>query len=398
MSQTGITPVEVEGRRLHRPRPRPPVLTLSPTTFDQLPGWGEDDVSKALPPLLDSCGRLRGLSPDQPFGPDGVDGTVGDWQRLCRQAAKVPKEDAEAVRLFFEGWTRPWLAADHERSEGLFTGYYEPTLQGSRRRHGRYDVPLYRRPPELVSLDLGKFRQTLRGQRLAGKVISGELVPFADRAGIDAGSLAGRGLELAWVDDPIAAFFLHIQGSGRIELAEGGSLRVGYAGQNGHAYVAIGRELVERGALGLDEVSLQTIREWLHGHPDVAPEILRANPSYVFFRELSERGPVGAQGLVLEPGRSLAVDRSFHALGVPMWLDTTLPGTDPGSPGTPFRRLLVAQDTGGAIRGPVRGDVFWGPGEVAEEIAGRMRQAGRLWLLLPSEVTPPSTLPGGPAH
>lgn len=392
-SQAGVIAVEVEGRSPQRPKPQPPVLTLTPTTFDQLPGWGADDLAEALPAFLASCRRLGGRAPEQPLGPEGVAGTAHEWREVCRRAAMVAPGDGEGARIFFEGWMRPWAATDDGRAEGLFTGYYEPTLEGSRRRHGPFAVPLYRRPPELINLDLGKFRTSLRGQRLAGRIVAGELVPFEDRAGIDAGSLSGRGLELAWVEDPVAAFFLHIQGSGRIELAEGGVLRVGYAGQNGHPYVAIGRELVARGELALDEVSLQSIRDWLHAHPAVAPKILAANPSYVFFRELADSGPVGAQGIVLAPGRSLAVDRSFHALGVPMWLDTTLPGVDPGTPGTPLRRLFVAQDTGGAIRGPVRGDVYWGPGAAAEDVAGRMRQEGRLWVLLPNEVTPPQRVP-----
>jgi membrane-bound lytic murein transglycosylase A len=205
------------------------------------------------------------------------------------------------------------------------------------------------------------------------------LKPYETRQEIDAGRLSGRDLELLWVDDPLDAFFLHIQGSGRVRLADGETVRVGYAGQNGQPYVAIGRLLAERGALRRDEVSLQSIRDWLAAHPAEAAEVLAANPSYVFFRLLEGDGPIGAHGVALTPGRSLAVDPSFVPLGVPVWLDTT----DPLDERRPLRRLMMAQDTGGAIRGAIRGDVFWGAGEEAKARAGRMRSRGRYYLLLP---------------
>ncbi|HEX6977888.1 MAG TPA: MltA domain-containing protein, partial [Alphaproteobacteria bacterium] len=196
---------------------------------------------------------------------------------------------------------------------------------------------------------------------------------------IDEGALEGRNLELVWVADPIDAFFLHIQGSGRVRLADGSTIRVGYAAQNGHPYLAIGRPLIDRGAIPKDKVSMQSIRAWLAANPDEAERIMWLNASYVFFRELEGEGPLGAQGVPLTPGRSLAVDRRHIPLGAPIWLDTTLPTE--GTP--PFRRLMVAQDTGGAIRGPLRGDVFWGHGSDAAERAGRMRSTGRMWILLP---------------
>ncbi|HEX2162830.1 MAG TPA: MltA domain-containing protein, partial [Thermoanaerobaculia bacterium] len=321
----------------------------------------------------------RPLDEDAPWA-----GTVADWREVCA-AASVPP-GAAAARAFFAERFLPVAATDRGDAVGLFTGYYEPTLHGSRRRHGDFTVPLYTRPPELVEVDLGAFRDELSGQRLAGRVADDRLVPFADRAAIEEGALDGRGLELVWVDDPVDAFFLHVQGSGQVVLEDGATLRVGYAAQNGHPYVAIGRVLVERGAMALDEVSMQSLRAWLEAHPEEAAEVMAANPSYVFFRRLGGEGPLGAQGVALTPGRSLAVDRSFHALGVPVWLAGSAPSPAPGEPDRPLRRLLVAQDTGGAIRGPVRGDVFWGPGDEAAEIAGRMKHPGRMWLLLPREL------------
>jgi membrane-bound lytic murein transglycosylase A len=213
------------------------------------------------------------------------------------------------------------------------------------------------------------------------------LRPYENRAAIESGALRGRGLEMLWVDDPVDAFFLQIQGSGRVMLEDGTSLRIGYAGQNGHPYVAIGRELIARGALTREAVSMPAIRDWLRANPQEADAVMNRNPSFVFFRELDGDGPVGAQGVALTPGRSLAVDRSFVPYGVPVWLDAE----DPVDGEVRVQRLLVAQDTGGAIRGPVRGDVFWGHGPEAEHRAGLMKSRGRYFLLLPKTVTPPAS-------
>jgi membrane-bound lytic murein transglycosylase A len=237
-------------------------------------------------------------------------------------------------------------------------------------------------------VDLGRFRPDLKGKRIAGKVVDGSLVPYPDRREIEAGALSGRKLEIVWVDDPVGAFFLHVQGSGRVRLADGGELRLGYAAQNGHPYTAIGRELIDRGELRSEDVSLQTIRAWLEAHPGQARELMERNASYVFFQQVKGEGPLGAQGVPLTPGRSLAVDLNFVPLGVPLWLVAGAPSPLEGEPDRKLRRLVVTQDTGGAIRGPIRGDVFWGFGEEAEAIAGRMKHRGRYWMLLPKTLTP----------
>ncbi|MEM7481014.1 MAG: MltA domain-containing protein [Acidobacteriota bacterium] len=364
--------------------PEEPVRVLRPATFDDLPGWDDDDHAGALAAFLETCRAWVQRDDTAPVGPDGMAGTYADWRYACFHGETAPNP-----QYFFQSEFRPWQVLDGDESAGLFTGYFEPTLRGSRQRGAKFQHPLYRRPPELVAVDLGRFRADLRGRRLAGRVEGGQLLPFDDRAALAAGSLAGRGLELVWVDDSIDSFFLHIQGSGRVELAEGGVMRVGYAAQNGHTYRAIGRSLIERRELTREEVSLQSIRRWLRQHPQEAPALMAENASYVFFRELSEPGPVGSLGVVLTPGRSLAVDRTYMPLGAPVWLDATAPAAELAMPDRALRRLMVAQDTGGAIRGPVRGDVFWGPGEEAAEVAGRMKHSGRYWLLLPKEVEPP---------
>ena len=294
----------------------------------------------------------------------------------------------DRARAFFESRFSAYEARNRANAQGLFTGYFEPELRGALRADASHAVPLYRRPPDLVTADLGLFRPELAGERIAGRVSGGALKPYAARAEIDAGALAGRGLELAWVDDPVDAFFLHIQGSGRLVFADGTTRRVAHAASNGQAYFPIGRTLVARGALLPEEVSMPAIRTWLDANPARAPALMRENRSYVFFRWLDEgpapEGPVGAQGVVLSAGRSLAVDRRFVPLTAPIWLATGAPDpADPARDGRPLRRLMVAQDTGSAIRGPVRGDVYWGTGAAAGAVAGHMRHEGRYWLLLP---------------
>jgi membrane-bound lytic murein transglycosylase A len=370
--------------------PRPPVLLLEPVAFTALPGWREDDPSGALEAFRRSCARLARQDDGTPFGPAPIPGTVADWRPACADAARTPLA-ADAARAFFEAVFTPYRVTDRGRAEGLFTGYYEPLLAGARTPDDRFRYPLYRRPPDLVGVDLGRFDPELSGRRIAGRVEDGQLIPYYPRASIEQGALAGRGLELLWLDDPIGRFFLQIQGSGQIRLREGGIVRVGYADQNGHPYYAIGRELAAMGAIPQERMSMQAIRAWLLANPAKAPEIMAKNRSYVFFREQPELagapGPLGAQGVPLTPGRSLAVDRRFLPLGAPLWLDASAPYPEGERP---LRRLLVAQDTGGAIRGPVRGDLFWGSGPLAEHLAGHMQSTGRLFLLLPRGLAPTS--------
>jgi membrane-bound lytic murein transglycosylase A len=365
----------------------PPVaaqLTLTRVDFTELPGWSDDQLAEALPALRLSCAALVAQPADLPVGPNALAGTVADWKPLC---AELPGADADSsvLRQFFEASFLPLAVAGPDGPDGLFTGYYEPELVGSRRHSGKFATPLYRRPGDLVTVDLGDFRADLKGEALAGRVIDGRLKPYFTRAEIDAGALTGRGLELLWLADPIDAFFLSVQGSGRVRLAEGGTTRIGFAGSNGHPFTAIGRRLVERGQLARDNVSMQAVRGWLRSHPSEAGALMAENARYIFFREAGGDGPTGTQGGRLTPGRSLAVDAALLPLGVPLWLDTTWPAGTPTA-GQPLQRLVVAQDTGGAIKGAVRGDVFWGTGEAALAIAGPMKQRGRYFLLLPTTV------------
>lgn len=294
-------------------------------------------------------------------------------------ARAVPAGDAARARAFFERAFTPYEGADSRGVDALITGYYEPIVHGALRPGGRYRTPLYQPPPELISIDLGLFREALKGERLVGRIEKGRVVPMPTRAEIEAGALKDRGLEIAWLADPIDAFFLHIQGSGRVRLDDGRTIGVGYAAKNGHTYTAIGRELVRRGALAADEVSMQTIRAWLKRNPAEAPTLMAENASFVFFRLTDGQGAVGSQGVVLTPGRSLAVDPAHLPYGLPVWIETA----DPLSPARPMARLAVAQDSGGAIKGPLRFDLFWGAGAEAEAAAGAMKSRGRAVLLAP---------------
>ena len=378
---------------------KPDALTLTPVAFSALPGWAEDDQSAALPALRKSCAyfarqadatRLQ-PAPTESQAP-GIGGLVGDWRGVCAAAAQVPDGDRAAARSFFEREFKPFKAANNADTQGLFTGYYEAELRGARQPSARYNVPLYKVPGDLVAVDLAEFSSEFSGRTIAGKVVQGKLRPYDDRATIEKGSLKGKNLELIWVDDAVDAFFLHIQGSGRVQMADGTVTRVGYAGKNGQPYVAIGRELVARGVMKPEQVSMQSLRAWLKANPREAEGLMNANRSYVFFTETKgagpNEGPIGAQTVALTPGRSLAVDRKFLPLGLPVWLDASHPdgGASSSSGEARIRRLFVAQDTGGAIRGPVRGDVFFGWGEQAAAKAGMMRDRGEYYLLLPNAV------------
>ena len=284
---------------LERPT-APHGVALERVEFTDLAGWAEDDPSGALQAFARSCAAILARDPARSMGGAGFAGTAGDWQPGCAEAramVEAPGVDGAAARRFFERAFAPFRVLENGTPEGLFTGYYEPELRGALRPGGAYEVPLYARPPDLVEVDLGAFRGDLKGERIAGRVEGERFVPYADRAAIASGALSGDGLELVWVDDAVAAFFLHIQGSGRIVFEDGPARRIGYAASNGHVYYAIGRALVERGALGKDEVSLQTIRAWFGAHPDEAAAVMALNPSYVFFRWLpgdgSEPGPPG---------------------------------------------------------------------------------------------------------
>lgn len=336
--------------------------------WDDLPGWREASLSSAWPAMLNSCAKLA----------DRDDA----WRAICAEAASLTAPDEAAVRAFFERNFAPHRQrAGWFKSTGLITGYYEPLLEGSWTPTERYRYPLYRAPDDLITVDLGSLYPELRGRRLRGRLHGRRLVPYFSRAEIDGNGALLTGNELLWVDDPTELFFLQIQGSGRVRMTNGETVAVGYADQNGHPYTAIGRTLIERAGFTPDEIDLPTIRGWLEQNPEQAQAVMHTNASYVFFalRDGDLPGPLGALGVPLLAERAIAVDPAYIPLGLPVWLDTQLPDTE-----SPYRRLVFAQDTGGAIKGPVRADLFFGEGAAAEAYAGRMKAPGRLYVLLPA--------------
>ena len=369
-----------------------PQVDFTPITYENLDGWGRDNPADAVKAFQRSCKKLLNRPTASMIGAHEIYGTAADWRLACNAAdALTDNASAGDARSFFEAWFQPFeIVADGE-SQGLFTGYYEPLLHGSRTKNGSYLVPLHLPPEDLLRIDLGKFDPDLDGQSIRGRINGQEFIPYHSRDDIVGGALDDRGLELLWVDDEIEKFFLQIQGSGQVELDDGTVIRVGYADQNGLPYRAIGRDLIEIGALTPETVSLQSIRKWLQDNPKRAREIMSRNKSYIFFRENTELdpadGPLGAQNVPLTAGRSLAVDPRHIPLGAPLWLDTTAPWPDGERP---LRRVMIAQDTGGAIKGAVRGDVFWGASEQAEEIAGHMKSKGRFFVFVPRAAIPSS--------
>ena len=344
--------------------------------WSQVEGWLEDNQSEAWPALLGSCSKLE----------DRDD----SWRELCLDAQLMGTPNDMEARAFFETRfvPRPVIAGNDENEDGLITGYYEPLLEGSRTPDEQFRYPVYRRPKDLLVIELGDLYDELKGKRVRGRLQGdNRVVPYFSRGEIENGGNPLKGNEIAWVDDPVALFFLHVQGSGIIRLRDGTMLAVGYHDQNGHPYYAIGRRLIQEDEIKQEDMSMQAIREWLKNNPDRANELLNKNPSYVFFdvRPSTEDGPIGSLGVPLVAERSIAVDRRVISLGLPVWLDTSLPAgeTDTKEKLTPYRRLVFAQDTGGAISGNVRADLFWGRGERAADYAGRMRQPGSLFVLVP---------------
>jgi membrane-bound lytic murein transglycosylase A len=364
------------------PPVQPTAKPMQLANWSDLPGWGNDDVTAAWPAFLQSC-RALVSRPQWPL-----------WRAACEEAKGITITpgrntlNADTLRSFFEARFAPYLLTNPDATtHGVITGYYEPLLRGSRARGPAFEQPILGVPNDLLTIDLGDVLPDLKSMRLRGRLQGNKVIPYYSRAEINSREQDFSDRVLLWVDDAVELFFLQIQGSGRVRLPNGETVRIGYADQNGHPYQSIGRLLVERGELKLEQASMQGIQAWARANPAKLTELLNANPSYVFFRELSKpasdsEGPPGALGIPLTAERSIAVDPRHVPLGAPVFLATTLPGSTAAT-STPLRRLMMAQDTGGAIRGVVRADFFWGFGAEAGKLAGRMKQQGQMWVLLP---------------
>lgn len=352
--------------------PKPAAKPMQAAQWQDLPGWTADDPTPAFTAFLASCHTLE---------------RQALWQSVCAAARNAGNQDPAAVRAWFETWFRPWAIVNPDGSRtGLITGYYEPILKGSRKASQRNPYPVFGPPDDLITVDLASLYPELKNLRLRGRLEGKKLVPYYDRADWEKQESHRSQKPLLWVADAIDLFFMQIQGSGQVALDDGSRIRLGYADQNGHPYRSIGRWLIDQGELTSDQASMQGIKDWVGAHPQRIDELLNKNPSLVFFRELpvSGNGPPGAMGVPLTPQRSLAVDPRYVPLGVPVWLATTHPNTEQA-----LTRLMLAQDTGGAIRGAVRADFYWGSGPDAGSLAGKMRQPGRIWVLMPQRYLPP---------
>jgi membrane-bound lytic murein transglycosylase A len=357
----------------------PPAKPMQAARWSDLPGWAEDDLTAAWPAFLHSC-RALASKPQWLL-----------WRAACEEARELAANDTAALRRFFESRFEPYLLTNPDgTTNGMVTGYYEPLLRGSRRRSAIFSQPVLGVPSDLLTIDLSEVLPDLKNMRLRGRLLGNKVVPYYSRAEITEREKGKAYADrvLLWVDDAVELFFLQIQGSGRVKLPDGQLVRIGYADQNGHPFQPIGRVLVERGELRLDQASMQGIQAWARANPAKLNDVLNANPSYVFFREMpaggnDDDGPSGALGVPLTAERSIAVDSRHVPLGAPVFLSTTRPNS-----ATPLRRMMLAQDTGGAIRGVVRADYFWGFGAEAGSQAGRMKQQGQMWVLLPPGVAP----------
>jgi len=361
---------------LRRGSDRVPVLKVEPTTFYALPDWQQDEgLSQAFVAFKKSCPVFLKKKASTEVG---LGTTADDWHPVCQKALEMTRVySLSEIRTFFEEHFTPYHVTDEGNPEGLFTGYYESSLNGSLKKTRRFWYPLYKKPPELV-LSQGTEKKW-------GVLSWGRVAPYHDRAAIDNGALEGKGLELLWVDDPVEAFFLHVQGSGRVNLPNGRVVRVNYAASNGHPFISIGKELIKDNIMDVKDVSMQSIRDWMARCPEKARTLMHRNPSYVFFREvkgLAEDGPIGCIGVPVTEGRTMAIDRRWLPMGAPLWFDGYHPDNY-----IQERRLMIAQDTGGAIRGAVRGDFFWGYGKEAMEKAGKMKSKGQYYIFLPKEAS-----------
>ena len=369
--------VTLEPEPAKPPEPELPRGRLQKSDWSALPEWDRDDLVAALDAFAQGCPILA---------------RDAAWQALCGRTldAQMRRAPRDAAAFFQDGF-EPWQVINgDETTTGLVTGYYEPLLFGSRSPTPRYRYPLYSAPADLLTIDLTSLYPELKHKRLRGRIDGNKVVPYMSRADIDGDAAPLKGHELVWVEDPVDLFFLHIQGSGQVQFEDGTRMRVGYSDQNGHPFRSLGGLLIRRGEIKPERASMQGIKDWARRNPARLQSFMNANPSYVFFKELPGdlTGPIGTLGVPLTAERSIAVDPRVIPLGVPVFLATTYPNST-----QPLNRLMVAQDTGGAISGGVRADFYWGFGDEAGRQAGRMKQSGRMWVLLPRGYDPNATVP-----
>lgn len=354
--------------------------------FKHLPGWETADLNKSLSAFQTSCRAFIKQAPEQIVGTDDISLQAKDWQPACQAALNFNPDLEKDPKRFFQKWFAPVEFYGDRPNKGLFTGYYMPTIKGSYTQSAEYNVPIYEVPNDLITLDLGLFVPHLKNRKIVGRLAGSQVVPYYTREQINKGAIKNKAQVLMWMHSPIDRLFLEIQGSGIVELDDGSQVFIGYDGQNGAPYTAIAGVLIKKGVMTRDNASMQGIKRYLEEHPEEMDPVINQNKSFVFFRKLHLDGALGSQGVTLTPGYSLAIDRQWVPMGAPLWLNTSRPDSRNPDRSKPMQRLMIAQDTGGAIKGKIRGDVFWGGGEKATMIAGHMKNPGHYWLLLPRHV------------
>lgn len=366
-------------------QPKPPAMHLKRVSFAQLPGWNQVNGKQSLQAFQISCKAFIKQNPNQIVGSEFISLTASDWHPACRAAQQVDSNSKAQIQAFFETWFLPVEFVERHPVKGLFTGYYMPLLHGSLTKTEHFTVPIYGLPSTMLTIPLREFSADFARRKLVGHVVGQQVKPFYTRAEIDKGAISPFTPVIAWVSSHLDRLSLEIEGSGIVKLTDGNQMAVGYAGENGAPYTSIAQILIDRGIMTHDTASMQRIRKYFDTHPQETKRILNKNKSFVFFHQLTNRLAVGSQGVPLTAGYSLAVDRKWIPMGTPLWLVTRHP-VQQSQHQKSFRRLMIAQDTGGAIKGAVRGDVYWGEGEKATELAGRMKNPGHYWLLLPRHI------------
>ncbi|WP_394201014.1 murein transglycosylase A [Marinagarivorans algicola] len=365
-------------------------VAMSPSRFELLPHWPQERHLHAFRALMHSCPKILKQSAQRPLLLAAPMHVFGDLQKVCQ--AKVSVTTGAQAKTFFETYFKVYAVTNNGSNKAFFTGYYEPQILATRQKQAGFTVPLRAPPSDIVTVDLGAFDTALAGKKLYGRLDANQLKPYWTRADINSGALgAQHDKPIAWVANDVDKFFLQVQGSGLLVLADGQTLRVGFAGRNGHPYTAIGKPLIERGELERETISMQTIRAWLLAHPSEAMQVMNLNASYIFFSENTAQATVGAQGVPLTPEHSIAIDPQYWGYGLPLYITADVPQAQASNTGAraahtaALARLVIAQDTGSAIKGALRGDFFWGSGSDAAIKAGQMKANGILWVLLPKQ-------------
>ncbi|MBA2649705.1 MAG: murein transglycosylase A [Legionella sp.] len=365
-----------------------PKIQFKQASFAQLPNWHATEMNTSFKAFQISCGAFIKQDPDKQVGTEVIPLRIKDWLPACNEALKINSVNEAQAKSFFEKWFVPVEFYDKGQVEGLFTGYYMPLLKGSLTPTPEFNVPIYETPRDMIHVDVNLFLPHLKMKPLIGRIHNAKLIPYYTREDINKGAIKDTAKVLVWIHSPVDRIFLEIEGSGIIELQDKTKIYIGYSSQNGLPYRSIVGVLIKEGIMSKENASMQGIKNYLESHPKEMDNILNQNKSFVFFQKLNTKAAYGTQGVPLTPEYSLAVDLKWIPLGMPLWLNTSNPTMEDQDKNEPLNRLMIAQDSGGAIKGKVRADVYWGSSEKATIMGGHMKNKGYYWLLIPRQFLP----------